>query len=163
MGWTHIEEKMPKAGQSVIVLATCLSASLSNANPPRLRMSAQWTEKHTIEAHDEYCEEWCDWVEDDGVYYCPEGWYENTLTNDDHSSYYMSDFEVTHWHPMPSLPEIKHGTDVGDKCSVNGCDGVLQCGVDVRAIEGCSCHISPPCSACVADPAVCDKCKREVE
>lgn len=55
------------------------------------------------------------------------------------------------------------GTDVGHSCNLNGCDGTIQCGVDVRPVDGCSCHISPPCSACVDDPMVCDKCKREIE
>ena len=30
-------------------------------------------------------------------------------------------------------------------------------------IENCSCHISPPCSACVEAPLVCDVCGWEAE
>ncbi|WP_147335646.1 hypothetical protein [Pseudotabrizicola alkalilacus] len=28
-------------------------------------------------------------------------------------------------------------------------------------VEGCSCHISPPCGACVNNPLVCDTCGEE--
>ena len=30
-------------------------------------------------------------------------------------------------------------------------------------VENCSCHINPPCSACVNTPMVCDKCGYEEE
>ena len=35
-----------------------------------------------------------------------------------------------------------------------------QCNVGFMRlhIEGCSCHISPPCSACTSAPLICDKC-----
>ncbi len=42
----------------------------------------------------------------------------------------------------------------GDKCPVSGCGGT--CGF--RAVENCSCHISPPCHRCVDNPLVCLTC-----
>lgn len=44
--------------------------------------------------------------------------------------------------------------DEGDKCPKPGCKG------DLAYIneEGCSCHISPPCSNCVDAPLICDVC-----
>jgi len=51
----------------------------------------------------------------------------------------------------------------GDPCAVCTCTGTIQCGVDIRPVEGCSCHISPPCDACVNDPMICDGCGREIE
>lgn len=40
----------------------------------------------------------------------------------------------------------------GDKCPE--CSGVLG----FRDVEGCCCHISPPCHACVNNPLACLKC-----
>lgn len=45
----------------------------------------------------------------------------------------------------------------GDNCP-EGCGGLLEYRVD-----GCSCHVNPPCSACVEAPLVCEKCGAEVE
>ncbi|KRP44096.1 hypothetical protein [Pseudomonas poae] len=43
----------------------------------------------------------------------------------------------------------------GDTCRRNGCKGVIQ----MRKAENCSCHISPPCSACTAPRHFCDACE----
>ena len=40
----------------------------------------------------------------------------------------------------------------GDSCPE--CVGVLG----YPEVRGCSCHINPPCSACVDNPLTCDKC-----
>lgn len=42
----------------------------------------------------------------------------------------------------------------GDVCGYEGCDGIMG----YEPVENCSCHISPPCSACVENPLVCLKC-----
>lgn len=42
----------------------------------------------------------------------------------------------------------------GDACKVDGCDGVYH----FPPVENCSCHISPPCGACVDNNLVCDHC-----
>lgn len=42
----------------------------------------------------------------------------------------------------------------GDKCPEKDCKGSLEY---VRQ-KSCSCHISPPCSACVDAPLVCTEC-----
>lgn len=44
-----------------------------------------------------------------------------------------------------------------DDCKDETCDGKYEFG----DVVGCSCHISPPCSACVDNPLVCDKCGEE--
>lgn len=46
---------------------------------------------------------------------------------------------------MPSLEE-------GDKCP--HCDGKMG----LEPVQGCTCHIWPPCSQCVDNPLVCLKC-----
>ncbi len=42
----------------------------------------------------------------------------------------------------------------GDRCPTVGCSGRITYG----EVEGCSCHISPPCAACVSNPLQCRKC-----
>jgi len=42
----------------------------------------------------------------------------------------------------------------GDECGYDNCAGVFG----FESVEGCSCHISPPCSACHDNPLVCLEC-----
>lgn len=46
----------------------------------------------------------------------------------------------------------------GDKCPECR-DGILKYG----EVENCSCHLTPPCSACLDNPFVCIECGWEVE
>lgn len=45
----------------------------------------------------------------------------------------------------------------GDKCPE--CEGIMY----FPKVEGCSCHISPPCHACVSNKLTCNSCGYEVE
>lgn len=47
--------------------------------------------------------------------------------------------------------------DEGDPCVDPECTGVYEFG----EVENCSCHISPPCSACMDRPVRCSMCKYE--
>jgi len=47
--------------------------------------------------------------------------------------------------------------DEGDNCP-EGCGGTMQ----PRDVENCSCHISPPCHACVSAGIECDTCGWEL-
>lgn len=47
----------------------------------------------------------------------------------------------------------------GDTCPEIECDGKLY----YPLVENCSCHINPPCSACVDNRLKCDKCGCEPE
>lgn len=42
----------------------------------------------------------------------------------------------------------------GDYCAYDDCTGKYE----FVNQEPCSCHINPPCSACVDAPLVCNKC-----
>lgn len=46
------------------------------------------------------------------------------------------------------------GTCEGETCGREGCTGELA----LRAPDNCSCHINPPCSACVTDRTFCPEC-----
>lgn len=50
------------------------------------------------------------------------------------------------------------GDEEGHRCNVGGCNGHMA----FDDVEGCTCHISPPCHACFSNPLNCDKCGREV-
>ena len=49
---------------------------------------------------------------------------------------------------------MKKSLEEGDKCVHDDCNGVFE----YARQNQCSCHISPPCSACVDAPLVCNKC-----
>jgi len=47
------------------------------------------------------------------------------------------------------------GYEEGDVCNRNGCKGVIE----AAEVENCSCHINPPCSACVNAGFNCPECE----
>ncbi len=47
----------------------------------------------------------------------------------------------------------------GDDCCRDGCAGKIR----ERKPENCSCHINPPCSACMAPRGYCDTCDWDEE
>lgn len=51
------------------------------------------------------------------------------------------------------------GYTEGEVCWRNGCQGIIA----EHAVEGCSCHISPPCSACTAPREYCPECDWEAK
>lgn len=48
----------------------------------------------------------------------------------------------------------KHGTEEGDICRRDGCKGSIE----FETPDNCSCHINPPCSACVEVKLNCTLC-----
>lgn len=42
----------------------------------------------------------------------------------------------------------------GDKCGVEGCDGEMY----LPPVDGCSCHVSPPCNRCETNALTCRAC-----
>lgn len=51
------------------------------------------------------------------------------------------------------------GLEEGELCRRDGCCGRLE----VKTVENCSCHISPPCFACISAPISCPDCDWERE
>lgn len=54
---------------------------------------------------------------------------------------------------LPDAPEP------GAPCPVDDCQGYL--GDQILPGEGCSCHSSPPCEACINAPYRCNTCGEE--
>jgi hypothetical protein len=56
---------------------------------------------------------------------------------------------------MCDRPALKYGTEEGDKCNRNGCDGTIA----LDRAANCYCHIIAPCSQCTDKNRLhCDKC-----
>ncbi len=50
------------------------------------------------------------------------------------------------------------GLQEGDSCPDMFCSGTM-----VHNVENCTCHISPPCSACTESVLECDECGETYE
>jgi len=44
--------------------------------------------------------------------------------------------------------------DEGSKCKFTDCNGTIE----LEKVENCSCHIDPPCQACIDTRLVCSEC-----
>lgn len=55
---------------------------------------------------------------------------------------------------------LQYGYQAGDACRRPDASRVRACGgiIEERPVENCSCHISPPCSACTAPREYCPEC-----
>lgn len=51
------------------------------------------------------------------------------------------------------------GTEGGATCGRNGCQGIIA----EHPVDNCSCHISPPCSACTTPREYCPECDWSAE
>jgi len=70
-------------------------------------IKAEYCDKFSWEAYCEnFEEEWCDWNEDAGSYYYPEGWYETCWYHNDISGMRVTD-TPTHWQPLPEPPSAQ--------------------------------------------------------
>lgn len=58
-------------------------------------------------------------------------------------------------HAACCCEQYQVGQTEGDLCKRNGCCNRIS----IRPTENCSCHISPPCGACVSAPMECTECK----
>lgn len=54
---------------------------------------------------------------------------------------------------MSQMTSDNRTYEEGDVCPACG-DGKLEYG----EVENCSCHLCPPCNACVENPLVCNEC-----
>lgn len=56
--------------------------------------------------------------------------------------------------PEHQEEDYETGYAEGETCNRNGCDGVIMS----NKTEECSCHIDPPCCACLNTGSSCPKC-----
>jgi len=90
---------MPESGRTVLVVAH------NSRTGRRTIIRAIHLEKYAEEITDfnDAYEPMTDYDEENDVYYCAEGWYEQIDYWDDPCSVYVDD-PVTHWQPLPRLP-----------------------------------------------------------
>lgn len=85
-GWTKLPGQLPEPGMPVLL-------DIGKKYPIR----AMWAAKHTVQAADDDTD-WGEYVEEDDMYYAPEGWYEWNQCEDNH-------WRVTEtpraWMPLP--------------------------------------------------------------
>ena len=85
-GWTKLPGQLPEQGMPVLL-------DIGKKYPIR----AMWAAKHTVQAADDDTD-WGEYVEEDDMYYAPEGWYEWNQCEDNH-------WRVTEtpraWMPIP--------------------------------------------------------------
>ena len=55
--------------------------------------------------------------------------------------------------------KIELGYVEGDICNREACKGIIK----EREVEGCTCHLNPPCSSCMEPRGYCDTCGWEDE
>tara|TARA_R100001086_G_scaffold108115_1_gene54596 strand:+ start:1914 stop:2318 length:405 start_codon:yes stop_codon:yes gene_type:complete len=98
--WISIDNAMPKPGKAVIV-------SHVSRHGRRNVITACYFPRMNWEVMSWECdeEEWCDYDEEEDIYYYPEGWYEFGYEMD---TYHHISATVTHWIPLPEPPEVKH-------------------------------------------------------
>ena len=95
-GWTRLPGALPEPGTPVLL-------DIGKKYPIR----AMWAAKHTVQAADDDTD-WGEYVEEDDMYYAPEGWYEWNQCEDNH-------WRVTEtpraWMQLPptSAEVVEHG------------------------------------------------------
>lgn len=99
--WISVDQAMPKSGKTVVV-------SQVNSYGKQQVISASYCPAMTWEAQpwdsDWVTEDWCDYDEENDLYYYPEGWYEFGYEMD---TWHRISATVTHWMPLPEPPEVK--------------------------------------------------------
>ena len=97
-GWTKLPGQLPEPGMPVLL-------DIGKKYPIR----AMWAAKHTVQAADDDTD-WGEYVEEDDMYYAPEGWYEWNQCEDNH-------WRVTEtpraWMPLP--PTSAEGVEHADQ------------------------------------------------
>lgn len=102
--WISVEERLPEAEKEVRVLC---KASWNSKY--RYQCQAFYEPKGMLRENSDYgwdyecCSEYS---EEDDDYFVNPGWYERIHNWDDYSAVGIAD-EVTHWMPLPELPEVK--------------------------------------------------------
>lgn len=95
-GWISVDERLPEPGTPVLL-------DIGKKYPIR----AMWAAKHTVQAADDDTD-WGEYVEEDDMYYAPEGWYEWNQCEDNH---WRVKETPRAWMPLPptSAEGVEHG------------------------------------------------------
>jgi hypothetical protein len=96
-GWTKANEGLPLSGFDVLAFYR------NKQGKPRI-IRAQWIAQFTVDAEPDL-DEIGEYNEKNENYYLPEGWWEVIDNWDEYYRVYVTQGIVTHWRPLPDLPE----------------------------------------------------------
>ncbi len=93
MEWIKVKDQLPEPGKFVI-------AYFKNEHGKDRRIRAMYVPRFFMDdLGDSGCDP--DYDEEEDMYFWPEGWYECNEFEDTH---WMVDGNVTHWMPLPEVP-----------------------------------------------------------
>ena len=106
--WISVEEVMPDSGEHCLLACkvTCYNGANYTYVCDGFHVD-RWKEQ---EFNNGSGDQAIEYNEDDDEYYLCEGWYEIIKNWDDYNSVAIDD-TVTHWMPLPSLPEKEKNDD----------------------------------------------------
>ena len=102
--WISVKDRLPESG--VYVLICCEMHRYGGEIAGKYVCDGYYAEANKIIAGGFPDECYYEYSEEDDEYYLREGWYEVVKNWDDYNSVAVEDF-VTHWMPIPDLPEME--------------------------------------------------------
>ena len=105
MDWISVKDRMPKSGEKVIALLQ--SKTLQRYRTITMLAHIGEHEKTTDDYDWRDCECDTEYDEEKDCYWVKECWYEVNVVDDNPNWIIDSDYNVTHWMPLPSFPTEK--------------------------------------------------------
>ena len=102
--WISVDDMLPESG--VHVLICCEMHRYGGEIAGKYVCDGYYAEANKIIAGGFPDECYCEYSKEDDEYYLCEGWYEVIKNWNDYNSVAVEDF-VTHWMPIPDLPEME--------------------------------------------------------
>lgn len=104
-GWISVKDRMPESGEKVIA---CLqSKTFRSYRPITILAHIGEHEKTTDDYEWRDCECDTEYDEENDCYWIEECWYEVNVIDDNPNWIIGSDYNVTHWMPLPTFPTEK--------------------------------------------------------
>lgn len=99
--WIPVSERLPDSGVHVLI---CCGIRSGGTVYKRYICDGYYAKRYTEQTWNNRGDIACEYREEDDEYYLLEGWYEVIKNWDDYNSIVIGDF-VTHWMPLPALPQ----------------------------------------------------------
>ena len=101
-GWISVKDRLPENAKPVWVFGHAVNNSKRTST-----FKGRWIAEHTMLAADFGADDDMALIYDESEdeYYVPEGWFERIENWDDYTDIAVGDYIITHWMPLPELPE----------------------------------------------------------
>ena len=103
--WISVKDRMPESGEKVIALLQ--SKTFQRYSPITMLAHIGAHEKTTDDSDWRDCECDTEYDEKNDCYWISECWYEVNVVDDNPNWIVGSDYNVTHWMPLPTFPTEK--------------------------------------------------------